>query len=558
VHVLLSITIAVLGSWTALDLNGRVLARTGRTRWAWLAATALAMGLSIWSMHFVAMLGFNAGVPVTYDVGLTILSLLLAVMPTAGAFLVLQAPQPSRRRVALAGLAMGTGICLMHYVGMSAVRAPATLEYRPALVALSFGIAVTASWAALVAVLQKRSLLFRAAGAVGLGLAIAAMHYTAMAGATFAPTALARAGGGDIGNNALTFAVASSTLLLLTTALITALFDRRFEAVAVREAQAEARRANERHLEAVFAKAAAGISEVSLEGRFVQVNDEFCHLLARSREELLALDVASVTHPDDIESNLAALERLRMTGEPASLDKRYMRSDGSIVWANSNVTRLDDDAGEPRSYLAVTVDLTERKRFEEHQRLLIDELNHRVKNTLAIVQGLAQQSFRDEGSAQGGRGVFEARLAALAAAHNVLTRESWAPVRVDEVVTTALSPFDEGLARTVINGPDLRIPPKTAVSLALALHELGTNAVKYGALSSASGRIEIRWSVEEQRLSLVWRETGGPRVEAPRRRGFGTRMIERGLAAELDGDVVIDFRPEGVVCTVDAPLPEAA
>jgi diguanylate cyclase len=557
-HVVLSVAIAILGSWTALDLHGRVRARSGWTHWLWLAATALAMGLSIWSMHFVAMLGFNAGVPVTYDVDLTLLSLLLAIVPTAAAFIALQVPQPSPLRVGMAALAMGAGICLMHYVGMAAVRAPATLAYQPGLVALSFVIAVTASWAALTAVLKDRSGAVRLVGAVLLGLAIAMMHYTAMAAATFTPTALARAGGDDLGNAALAFAVAGATLLLLATALVAALFDRRFEAMAVREAQAQVRREGEARLQAIFAKAAAGISELALDGRFCRVNDEICRLLGRSRDELLAMNATALTHPDDIEPSRALLRRVHATGEAGSLDKRYIRPDGSIVWANSNVTRLDDEAGRPRAFLAVTIDLTERKRAEAHQRLLIDELNHRVKNTLAIVQGMAQQSFRGAAADPEARAAFEGRLAALSAAHNVLTRANWETASLKEIVAASIAPFDPDRSRIAVDGPDLRLPPKTAVSLALALHELGTNAAKYGALSVPAGRVDLRWTVPGGRLELVWRERGGPPVAVPKGRGFGTRMIERGLAAELGGEVRIDFEPEGVVCTVDAPLQQAA
>lgn len=247
-YVVLSIVIAILGSWTALDLHRRIASHRGLPRIGWLGAAALAASLSIWSMHFVAMLGFNAGVPVRYDFGLTIASLLLAVVPTAAAFFAIERPAPSARRILVAGLAMGTGICLMHYVGMAAVRAPATLSYRPALVVLSFLIAVGASWAALQAALWRPSQGLRAVGAVVLGIAIASMHYTAMAGATFTPTHAARIGAGDFDNLTLALGVASSTLLLLFLALLAAMFDRRFEIFALKEAQAAARAESEARL----------------------------------------------------------------------------------------------------------------------------------------------------------------------------------------------------------------------------------------------------------------------------------------------------------------------
>jgi two-component sensor histidine kinase len=150
-------------------------------------------------------------------------------------------------------------------------------------------------------------------------------------------------------------------------------------------------------------------------------------------------------------------------------------------------------------------------------------------------------------------------LAALAATHNLLTRQNWGAVSIREVIDDTLRPFRAGDHRFTIHGPPLPINAKLAVTLALALNELATNAAKYGALSQAGGRVEIGWCVEAGehggRFRLVWRERGGPDVVPPLRRGFGTRMIERGLASELGGQVRIDFQPAGVVCTVDAPLP---
>jgi len=181
-----------------------------------------------------------------------------------------------------------------------------------------------------------------------------------------------------------------------------------------------------------------------------------------------------------------------------------------------------------------------------------------VKNTLAIVQGIAQQSFKPGTDPIVARRAFEGRLAALSEAHNLLTREYWGPVSMARIIADAVAPHGNGFD---LEGPDLPLAPKTAISLALAIHELATNAVKHGALSSAEGRVSIRWSHDESaegpRLKLTWAERGGPPVSVPTRRGFGTRMIERGLAAELGGSVKIDFVPSGLICRVDAPLPES-
>ena len=204
----------------------------------------------------------------------------------------------------------------------------------------------------------------------------------------------------------------------------------------------------------------------------------------------------------------------------------------------------------------MSFDITRRKRSEQHQMLLIHELNHRVKNTLAIVQAIAQQSFKGEALSAEARRAFEGRLAALSAAHNLLTRSNWESASIRQVIDDAMAAYRAG-DRIRISGPDLRLAPKAAVSLAMAVHELATNAVKYGALSTPAGQVDIAWTAEDGRLLWTWRESGGPPVAAPARRGFGSRMIERGLAAELRGEARLDFPPGGLVCTLSAPLPEA-
>jgi PAS domain S-box-containing protein len=199
----------------------------------------------------------------------------------------------------------------------------------------------------------------------------------------------------------------------------------------------------------------------------------------------------------------------------------------------------------------------ERTRAERHQQLLVGELNHRVKNTLAIVQSLTLQSFRSSIPAADSIARFQGRLEALASAHNLLTYKNWDSASIEEVARAALAPFCSA-NRCEISGPDVDVAPQTAVSLALALHELGTNASKYGAFSNDRGRIRVCWSIEGEQLRLQWRERDGPPVSVPDHRGFGTRMIERTLASEFGGTVKLDFAPEGLTCTVVAPVPRSA
>jgi two-component sensor histidine kinase len=195
-----------------------------------------------------------------------------------------------------------------------------------------------------------------------------------------------------------------------------------------------------------------------------------------------------------------------------------------------------------------------RARSERHQQMLIGELNHRVKNTLAIVQSLAQQTFRGTPALREPVKAFESRLQALGAAHNLLTREGWISAPLREIVSNALAPFCSG-DRCRIDGPPVDVPPQMGVSLALALHELATNAVKYGALSTPHGVVTVGWTLSDGAFTLVWQEQGGPRVEAPEREGFGTRLIKRTLASQLSGEVKIDFAPEGVRCVLVGRLP---
>jgi two-component sensor histidine kinase len=206
----------------------------------------------------------------------------------------------------------------------------------------------------------------------------------------------------------------------------------------------------------------------------------------------------------------------------------------------------------------VTQDIDERRRAEDRRSLLIHELNHRVKNTLATVQSIATQTLRGLGSAERARDDIEGRLLALSRAHDVLTRESWEGANLAELVAQALEPYGgPALDRVAARGPDVRLPPRMALALAMALQELATNAAKYGALSNAVGRVELDWNVSAgaaPRLALRWSERGGPPVRPPKRRGFGSKLIERSVSLDLAGKVVLAFDADGVVCTVDVPI----
>ncbi|MCR5874866.1 PAS domain S-box protein [Phenylobacterium sp. J426] len=284
-------------------------------------------------------------------------------------------------------------------------------------------------------------------------------------------------------------------------------------------------RASETRLAGMIAQATVGISQTDMAGRFLLVNDRLCEILGRSREQLLDLTMQQVTHPDDLPTNLLFFERLSETGEPFVIEKRYLRADGSSVWVRNHVSAQRDDAGSIQFVTAVIEDISEAKLAEARQRLLINELNHRVKNTLATVQSLAAQAGRAE-DPRAGQAAFLDRLMALSRAHDVLTAEHWSGAELRPTVAAALEPFGaDDPARFVLQGPSVRLAPQEALALSLALHELATNAVKHGALSAPAGRVHLSWSVVPRgaheafdRLNLVWAEHGGPRWRRPSRK----------------------------------------
>jgi two-component sensor histidine kinase len=240
------------------------------------------------------------------------------------------------------------------------------------------------------------------------------------------------------------------------------------------------------------------------------------------------------------------------------LELRFV--DGSTAAGLVHAAPLRDASGKVIGAVSAGLDITDRKRIEEHRLLLLNELNHRVKNTLATVQSIAAQSFRWARSDKSGRELFEARLLALSGAHDVLTNESWEGANLDEIVAKAIAPYRGGHAnRFQLRGPPVRLAAKMALSISMALHELATNAVKYGALSTDKGWVSITWQTQSngQELHLEWLEADGPAVAPPSRKGFGSRLIERGLAQELGGSARIEYRTTGVWCEITARISSA-
>ena len=324
----------------------------------------------------------------------------------------------------------------------------------------------------------------------------------------------------------------------------------------------QALRDRQERLRAVFNSPAIGVAVLKPDGSFIETNDAFSALCGYDASELRAINSLDLTHPDD-RAAMAELLNEMLDGRRSDfvIEKRYVRKDGSVIWVQNSVSLTHDEAGHPAHLVKLIQDISGRKAAEKRQRLLIDEINHRVKNTLATVQSFASQSLRNAAGLAEGRAAFEARLIALSKSHDVLTREHWEGGNLCEVVKGAIAPYGaDSPSRFTIEGEPLRLRPKAVLALSLAFHELATNAVKYGALSNEDGRVAIRWRAVPQtdRFELEWRESGGPDVKTPTRRGFGSRLVEQGLAHDLAGDVRLTFEDRGVVCSVSAPLHEVS
>ncbi|MBV8682900.1 MAG: sensor histidine kinase [Caulobacteraceae bacterium] len=218
------------------------------------------------------------------------------------------------------------------------------------------------------------------------------------------------------------------------------------------------------------------------------------------------------------------------------------------------------DGGRVIAILSVGVEVTRQVRAEERLKLVISELNHRVKNNLAIVQAMAGQTFRGATDPFAASEDFLDRLVALARANDALTEERSASIDLEAVANQALAAHVGQRKRLDFDGPRVELRAPVALALSMALHELATNAMKYGAWSNGHGKVSLAWRLQPDgeappRLHLTWRERDGPPVRPPERRGFGSRLIERALAAQLGGRARLAFEPEGIVCEIDAPIP---
>ncbi|ACA18564.1 signal transduction histidine kinase [Methylobacterium sp. 4-46] len=296
------------------------------------------------------------------------------------------------------------------------------------------------------------------------------------------------------------------------------------------------------------------------DGSLSYLNAFWYRYTGQSPEEALPDGWARAVHPDDLPGLEVAWARARREGIQYDTEARLRRHDGTYRWFLIRAAPVRDERGAIIGWLGNDLDIQDRKEAEEHQRLLTHELQHRVKNTLAMVQAIAAQTLRGVSGLDEAREALAGRLISLGRAHDILTEAHWKAAPISEIIEAARGAHEAADAvRIRARGPDLTLAAKPALALAMALHELATNAAKYGALATPAGRVDLAWTVEPapggSRLRLTWTERGGPPIDRPPlRRGFGTRLLERSFAAEVGGAVTLTFAPSGLVCTLEAPL----
>ncbi|MFF2322718.1 PAS domain S-box protein [Agrobacterium sp. NPDC058088] len=440
-------------------------------------------------------------------------------------------------------------------------------------------------------------------------------------------------------------------------------------------------RESEERLRAIFAQSAVGIALGDLSGKLISVNDHFCQIVGRPRDELIGIRMQDITFADDLPEYQRLFRHMAETGESFEIEKRYVRGDGSLVWVSNSVSAIRDDKGNMSQAVAISVDIGARRHAQEIERhlasmiassndailaidldmkitswnaaaeklygyseeeavgqtvlmlvpderrdeeptiltqikagkivepyetqrrrkdgrlvevllsvspirdtngnvigasktaqditarkdaerlrsILINELHHRVKNILATVTAIARQTIGRDKENHDDVEAFTSRLASLSRAQDLLVHADWQHADLKAVMHQALSPYP--VEAFQIGGPSVALPPRAVVSLSLALHELATNAAKYGALSMPGGQVSVSWQFDpfaDKRLRIVWEERGGPEVAPPQRRGFGSTLIERLLSAELKGETKFVYEKSGVICVIEAELSKDA
>ena len=323
--------------------------------------------------------------------------------------------------------------------------------------------------------------------------------------------------------------------------------------------QQRAREGDSERLAAIVSSSDDAIISKDLNGVITSWNRGAENLFGYKPDEIIGKPVLTLIPPNQHDEEPAILARIRRGEKIDHYETTRLHKDGTALDISLTVSPLRNAAGQIVGASKIAHNISGRKlaeaRLLEESRaktLLLEEIQHRVKNTLGVVQAIATQTFR--GASPQEKQSFSARIQALAAAHDLLSRRNWDHVSVSDVTVQALAPFrDKGAARLEAQGPYASLSADKSLLLSMVLHELGTNAVKYGALSNETGRVDIAWSAAPDLLTLNWRESGGPKVVAPQQKGFGSVLIQRALEGER-GRTEITYAPDGVQCLVEIGL----
>jgi PAS domain S-box-containing protein len=323
--------------------------------------------------------------------------------------------------------------------------------------------------------------------------------------------------------------------------------------VEMRHALAE----SESRATATFENAAVGIAHLSSDLRWLRANETLCRIVGWPINELLTKSLEDINHPDDLEADLARVQQIRL-GEIDNYDveKRYLRKDGGIVWTRLTVScvRKSDRSID---YLVIVIqDISARKHAEEQVYFLMREANHRVKNLLGLVEVTARQTVA--GHPEDFIGRFTERVQALAANQDLLVQNQWHRASLEDLVRAQLAHFADLVgSRITAHGPKLHLNAAAAQAVGLALHELATNAGKYGALSTEAGRVDVGWQLDSDTVTMSWTERDGPPVRPPERRGFGSTVIEGMAKQTVSGEVQLNYAPSGLEWRLTCPAANA-
>jgi PAS domain S-box-containing protein len=314
---------------------------------------------------------------------------------------------------------------------------------------------------------------------------------------------------------------------------------------------------SESRARATFENAAVGIAHVTSDGRFLRFNQAFSRILGWPANELITKTVEELTDRDDLPYERAQLRAMRDgKADSYAMDKRGLRKDGTIGWIRRTVSCVRKHDGSIDYLVCVDEDISARKRAEDQVQLLIREANHRVKNLLGLVLVIARQTVA--GSVKEFIGRFTERIQALAANQDLLGHDARQGADLEALVRAQLAHLADLVgSRITVRGPNLHLNTTAAQAIGLALHELATNAGKYGALSTDAGRVDVSWQSERDVFTMSWTERDGPPVQPPKRRGFGSTVIDSMAKMATDGEVQLDYTPSGLMWRLTCPAANA-